>query len=282
MDELAPGLTQRPGIGPVTAGECRELCHILWPAPPRLLADARRFEASASWPHRRGQQGAASEVAAPVRFPAMGGEHVRMVVAVEVGLQEADQERGQGDRAARGSSAAPWTAAGRVGRRSAGAPVPRALASNADPMTAVVSARRGVRSRTSAPIPLETVRTMARIIEEVESDPTAAVQPLRRADRTQPGLLVQAARDIAACRRADGLDATALVAFTLSGNTVRRPARLHRGRPLIAITPNPALTESARAELGDGARPRRGRRVVRCDGADRRPGGAGVGRIRPG
>jgi Pyruvate kinase, alpha/beta domain len=156
-------------------------------------------------------------------------------------------------------------------------PVPRALASNADPMTAVVSARRGVRSRTSAPIPLETVRTMARIIEEVESDPTAAVPPLRRADRTRPGLLVQAALDIAY-----GLDATALVAFTLSGNTVRRLARLHPGRPLIAITPNPALTESARAELGDGARPRRGRRVVRCDGADRRPGGAGVGRIRPG
>ena len=45
--------------------------------------------------------------------------------------------------------------------------------------------------------PLETVRTMARIIEEVESDPTAAVPPLRRADRTQPGLLVQAAHDIA-------------------------------------------------------------------------------------
>ena len=36
-----------------------------------------------------------------------------------------------------------------------------------------------------------------------------------------PGLLVQAARDIA-----DGLDAAALVAFTLSGNTVRRLARL--------------------------------------------------------
>jgi hypothetical protein len=34
-----------------------------------------------------------------VRFPTMGGEHVRMVMAVEVGAQEADQERGQGDRA---------------------------------------------------------------------------------------------------------------------------------------------------------------------------------------
>jgi pyruvate kinase len=54
--------------------------------------------------------------------------------------------------------------------------------------------------------------------------------------RTQPGLLVQAAREIA-----DGLDATALVAFTLSGNTVRRLARLHPRRPLIAITPSPAV-----------------------------------------
>jgi len=84
--------------------------------------------------------------------------------------------------------------------------------------------------------PLETVRTMARIIEEVESDPTTVVPPLRQPDRTQPGLLVQAARDIA-----DGLDATALVTFTLSGNTVRRLARLHPHRPLIAITPNPGV-----------------------------------------
>ena len=84
--------------------------------------------------------------------------------------------------------------------------------------------------------PLETVRTMARIIEEVESDPTTAVPPLRLPDRSQPGLLVQAARDIA-----DGLGATALVAFTLSGNTVRRLARLHPRRPLIAITPSPAI-----------------------------------------
>src|SRR5689334_14559047 len=84
--------------------------------------------------------------------------------------------------------------------------------------------------------PVEAVRTMARIIEEVESDPTAAVPPLRQPDRTQPGLLAQAARDIA-----DGLDATALVAFTLSGNTARRLARLHPRRPLIAITPDSSV-----------------------------------------
>ena len=142
---------------------------------------------------------------------------------------------------------------------------------------AVVSARRGVRSRTSAPIPWRPCgpwRGSSR-----RSSPTLRLPSRRFVGLTarNRALLVQAARDIA-----DGLDATALVAFTLSGNTVRQLARLHPGRPLIAITPNPALTESARAELGDGARPRRGRRVVRCDGADRRPGGAGVGRIRPG
>ena len=38
---------------PPPACGCRELCHILWPAPPRLLADARRFEGSASRPHQR-------------------------------------------------------------------------------------------------------------------------------------------------------------------------------------------------------------------------------------
>ena len=81
---------------------------------------------------------------------------------------------------------------------------------------------------------------MARIIEEAESDPTSAVPPLRLPDRTQPGLLVQAARDIA-----DGLDANALVAFTLSGNTVRRLARLHP-RHFVAITPIPRCATSSR------------------------------------
>lgn len=125
--------------------------------------------------------------------------------------------------------------------------------------------------------PLETVRTMARIIEEVESDPTAAVPPLRRADRTQPGLLVQATLDIWRTASTPRRWSPSRCPATPSGGW----RGCIEAALLIAITPNPALTESARAELGDGARPRRGRRVVRCDGADRRPGGAGVGRIRP-
>jgi pyruvate kinase len=43
--------------------------------------------------------------------------------------------------------------------------------------------------------PVESVRTMARIIEEVESEPVAAVPPLRQGPRTQPDFLVRAARD---------------------------------------------------------------------------------------
>jgi pyruvate kinase len=96
--------------------------------------------------------------------------------------------------------------------------------------------------------PIETVRTMARIIEEVESDSGVAVPPLRQADRTQPGLLSHAARDIA-----DGRDAKALVAFTLSGNTVRRLARLHPRRPLIAITPVAAVRNQLAMSWGTHA-----------------------------
>ncbi len=84
--------------------------------------------------------------------------------------------------------------------------------------------------------PIETVCTMARIIQEVEADPVTAVPPLRHPDRTQPGLITQAARDIS-----DGLDATALVAFTQSGGTVLRLARLHPRKPILAFTPDPSV-----------------------------------------
>ncbi|MDN5929704.1 MAG: pyruvate kinase [Pseudonocardia sp.] len=85
--------------------------------------------------------------------------------------------------------------------------------------------------------PIESVRTMARIIEEVESEPAATVPPLLfHRPRIQPGLLTQAARDIG-----EGLDAKALAAFTQSGDTVRRMARLHPRLPLLAFTPLPAV-----------------------------------------
>jgi pyruvate kinase len=84
--------------------------------------------------------------------------------------------------------------------------------------------------------PVESVRTMTRIVAAVESEPATAVPPLRRPARTQGDLLAQSARDIG-----EGLGAKALVAFTQSGDTVRRLARLHPRLPLLAFTPIPAV-----------------------------------------
>jgi pyruvate kinase len=83
--------------------------------------------------------------------------------------------------------------------------------------------------------PVETVRTMSRIVEAVESESTV-VPPLTHVPRTKRGVLSYAARDIG-----ERLNAKALVAFTQSGDTVRRLARLHTRLPLLAFTPTPAV-----------------------------------------
>ncbi|GAB3466440.1 pyruvate kinase [Actinophytocola sediminis] len=83
--------------------------------------------------------------------------------------------------------------------------------------------------------PIETVETMSRIVEAVESESTV-VPPLTHVPRTKRGVLSYAARDIG-----ERLNAKALVAFTQSGDTVRRLARLHTHLPLLAFTPEPAV-----------------------------------------
>ena len=77
----------------------------------------------------------------------------------------------------------------------------------------------------------DTVSTMDRIITAVEGRSTSA-PPLTLAPRTRPGVIVSAALDVA-----ERLDAAAIVAFTQSGDTVRRLARLHTDLPLLAFTP---------------------------------------------
>src|SRR3954464_12203017 len=81
--------------------------------------------------------------------------------------------------------------------------------------------------------PIKSVQTMAQIIEAVEAGP-ASVPPLNHVPRTQRGVLSFAARDIG-----ERLSARALVAFSVSGDTVRRLARLHTRLPLLAFTPKP-------------------------------------------
>ncbi len=83
--------------------------------------------------------------------------------------------------------------------------------------------------------PLEAVRTMARIVTAVEDNSTTA-PPLTHVPRTKRGVISYAARDIG-----ERLDAKALVAFTQSGDTLRRLARLHTPLPLLAFTPLPEV-----------------------------------------
>jgi pyruvate kinase len=76
---------------------------------------------------------------------------------------------------------------------------------------------------------------MSRIVCAVEENSTAA-PPLTHVPRTKRGVISYAARDIG-----ERLDAKALVAFTQSGDTVRRLARLHTPLPLLAFTPLPEV-----------------------------------------
>ncbi|MGC4934823.1 pyruvate kinase [Gordonia sp. DT30] len=87
--------------------------------------------------------------------------------------------------------------------------------------------------------PIETVRTMTRICVTVENGPRD-VPPLSHVPRTKRGIISYAARDIG-----ERLEVKAMVAFTQSGDTVRRLARLHSRLPLLAFTP----TQAVRSQL---------------------------------
>ncbi len=98
--------------------------------------------------------------------------------------------------------------------------------------------------------PQNVVRTMSRIVQNAESD--GQVPPLSHVPRTKRGVVSYSARDIA-----ERLNAKAIVAFTTSGDTAKRVARLHSKLPLLAFTPFPevrsqlALTWGAQTFLSD-------------------------------
>jgi pyruvate kinase len=79
--------------------------------------------------------------------------------------------------------------------------------------------------------PVQTVATMDRIIRAVEHN-TMDVSELLHDPRTPGGVIAKAAKDIG-----DSLGAKALVAFTQSGDTARRLARLHSHATVLAFTP---------------------------------------------
>jgi pyruvate kinase len=83
--------------------------------------------------------------------------------------------------------------------------------------------------------PALAVATMARIIEAAEREWLHAEPSLSRVPTTTGGAIARAAAEVGAI-----VGATALVAFTISGETARRLARYRSPIPLLAFTPQPA------------------------------------------
>ncbi|MGI5994547.1 MAG: pyruvate kinase [Saccharomonospora viridis] len=106
--------------------------------------------------------------------------------------------------------------------------------------------------------PIETVQTMSRIVQAVEAE-MPSVPPLSHVPRTKRGVISYAARDIG-----ERLNAKALVAFTQSGDTVRRLARLHTRLPLLAFTPLESVRRQLSMTWGTTAR-----LVAQVDSTDR-------------
>lgn len=80
--------------------------------------------------------------------------------------------------------------------------------------------------------PIETVRTMARIIEATEEMGRERMAPLGSTPHTRGGAITRAAAEIG-----ETLDVKYLVTFTQSGDSARRMSRLRSAIPLLAFTP---------------------------------------------
>lgn len=81
--------------------------------------------------------------------------------------------------------------------------------------------------------PLETVQTMARIIESTEENGLERIPELGTKPHTHSGAVVKAALDIA-----ELLGSKYVCVFTESGDTLRRVSRLRSRIPVLAFSPN--------------------------------------------
>jgi pyruvate kinase len=84
--------------------------------------------------------------------------------------------------------------------------------------------------------PIVAVETMARIIVKMEENALDTIPPLGGLPRTKGGAITRAAADVG-----ELLGARYLVAFTQSGDSARRLARLRSPIPLLAFTPEQAV-----------------------------------------
>ena len=79
---------------------------------------------------------------------------------------------------------------------------------------------------------IESVKTMARIIERTEELGLERIRPLMNSPRTKGGAITKAASEVGAI-----VGAKFLVTFTQSGDSARRISRLRSPIPILAITP---------------------------------------------
>ena len=84
--------------------------------------------------------------------------------------------------------------------------------------------------------PIETVRTMARIISSTEDHELHSMAAIDWQPRTRGGVIAKAAAEVA-----DRVGAKFLVAFTQSGDSARRLARYRGPIPVLAFTPEPVV-----------------------------------------
>ncbi|WP_353814174.1 pyruvate kinase [Agromyces sp. SYSU T00266] len=84
--------------------------------------------------------------------------------------------------------------------------------------------------------PVQTVKTMCRIVESTERHGLDRIAPLGTKPRTQSGAITLAAVEVA-----DFVEAKYLCVFTETGESVRRMARIRSKIPILAFTPDPAI-----------------------------------------
>ncbi|MGH3359485.1 MAG: pyruvate kinase [Nocardioidaceae bacterium] len=86
--------------------------------------------------------------------------------------------------------------------------------------------------------PIDTVLTMARIVESTEDHGLSQMAAIDWRPRTRGGVICKAAAEVA-----EAVNATFLVAFTTSGDSARRAARYRSRVPVIAFTTDPVVRE---------------------------------------
>jgi pyruvate kinase len=84
--------------------------------------------------------------------------------------------------------------------------------------------------------PIESVRTMARIVEAVEDSALRDIPPLLGQPHSKAGAICRAATQVG-----EVVDARYLVAFTETGSSAHRLARHRSPIPILAFTPNPEV-----------------------------------------